>query len=63
MSSSSNFASSQGVVSGSNQFLAVAGAVFLGMSMLFVLGFMQGPGDALHNAAHDTRHSFAFPCH
>jgi cobalt transporter subunit CbtB len=19
--------------------------------------------DALHNAAHDTRHAFAFPCH
>ena len=33
----------------------------LGLVMLFGVGFAQI--DAVHNAAHDTRHSAAFPCH
>ena len=33
----------------------------LGMFMLYGVGF-AGP-QALHNAAHDGRHAFAFPCH
>jgi cobalt transporter subunit CbtB len=33
----------------------------LGCLVLFGVGLL--PMDALHNAAHDTRHSFAFPCH
>ena len=33
----------------------------LGSLVLLGVGFL--PMDALHNAAHDTRHSFAFPCH
>lgn len=35
-------------------------AVF-GIFMVGVVGFAQI--DAVHNAAHDTRHAFAFPCH
>jgi cobalt transporter subunit CbtB len=31
----------------------------LGVAMLFAVGFM----DVAHNAAHDTRHAIAFPCH
>ena len=36
-------------------------AAMLGMVLLFGVGF--SPISALHNAAHDTRHSTAFPCH
>ena len=37
------------------------GALVFGAVILFAVGFM--PVDAAHNAAHDTRHSLAFPCH
>jgi len=37
------------------------GALVFGAAVLFAVGFM--PMDAAHNAAHDTRHSLAFPCH
>ncbi|MBQ31632.1 MAG: cobalt transporter [Deltaproteobacteria bacterium] len=34
-----------------------------GIALIYAVGFAQGSGDVLHNAAHDTRHSVAFPCH
>ena len=40
--------------------IAVAGALF-GLFLIYGVGFAQPA--AIHNAAHDTRHSFAFPCH
>jgi cobalt transporter subunit CbtB len=36
-------------------------AALLGLFILYGVGF-AGPA-TLHNAAHDTRHAFAFPCH
>ena len=33
----------------------------LGLVIVFAAGF--SPSEAVHNAAHDSRHSFAFPCH
>jgi cobalt transporter subunit CbtB len=36
-------------------------AVMLGLFVVGFAGFSQL--DAVHNAAHDTRHSNAFPCH
>ncbi len=39
---------------------ALASAVF-GLVMLYTVGFV--PLDAVHNAAHDSRHGAAFPCH
>ncbi len=42
---------------------AIAGAVLLGVFVLFGTGFAQGKGGMLHNAAHDTRHTLVFPCH
>ncbi|WP_237446051.1 CbtB domain-containing protein [Sinobacterium norvegicum] len=36
-------------------------AVCFGFLVLFSVGF--SPMDVAHNAAHDTRHSLAFPCH
>lgn len=35
--------------------------ILLGAFILF--GTAIAPIDAAHNAAHDSRHSFAFPCH
>jgi cobalt transporter subunit CbtB len=36
-------------------------AALLGLFILYGTGFAQP--DLLHNAAHDARHAFAFPCH
>ena len=36
-------------------------AVMLGAFLIYGVGF-AGPS-AIHNAAHDVRHAFAFPCH
>lgn len=37
----------------------VFAAIGLGLALIFLVGFT----DIAHNAAHDTRHAFAFPCH
>ena len=34
---------------------------FLGLGILFVVGFADA--DMLHAAAHDGRHGVSFPCH
>ncbi len=34
---------------------------FLGATLLFTAGFASSA--AMHDAAHDTRHSAGFPCH
>ena len=36
-------------------------AALLGLFILYGVGFANPA--TIHNAAHDTRHSFAFPCH
>jgi cobalt transporter subunit CbtB len=36
-------------------------AVVFGTAILFVVGFSHST--IAHNAAHDTRHALAFPCH
>jgi len=36
-------------------------AMIFGLIVLFAVGF--APMDVAHNAAHDTRHVHAFPCH
>lgn len=36
-------------------------ALVFGAAVLFAIGFL--PLEAAHNAAHDTRHTLAFPCH
>ena len=43
----------------------ILGAVMLlaGSLLIFVVGFAQGAGGFLHNAAHDTRHAITIPCH
>jgi len=41
------------------------GAVMLlvGTLLIFAVGFAQGAGGGLHNAAHDTRPAITIPCH
>lgn len=41
--------------------LSATFAILLGAFFIFGAGFAQI--DAVHNAAHDVRHAFAFPCH
>jgi cobalt transporter subunit CbtB len=41
--------------------IAAAMAALLGLFLIWGVGFSHIA--ALHNAAHDTRHSMAFPCH
>jgi cobalt transporter subunit CbtB len=36
-------------------------ALFIGAFFIWGAGLAQS--DTLHNAAHDTRHSYGFPCH
>lgn len=36
-------------------------ALLFGLLILFAVGF--APMGVAHNAAHDVRHSLAFPCH
>ncbi|MGC4027203.1 MAG: CbtB domain-containing protein [Mesorhizobium sp.] len=53
--------STLGGVSTSSRVLQLALAGVLG---LFIVGFSGfAPMEAVHNAAHDYRHSMAFPCH
>ena len=35
----------------------------VGTVLMFAVGFAQGAGGFLHNAAHDTRHAVTVPCH
>lgn len=41
--------------------LPAVAAILLGVFVLFGVGFAGAT--TIHNAAHDSRHSFAFPCH
>ena len=36
-------------------------AFIAGLALIFLVGFAPMP--EVHNVAHDTRHSAAFPCH
>lgn len=39
----------------------ILAAALLGLFIVYGVGF--APVSAVHNAAHDVRHGFAFPCH
>ena len=46
-------------LSGSN--LQISIALIFGVMLVAIVGL--APMEVLHNAAHDVRHVFAFPCH
>ena len=43
------------------RFIPALSAMLLGLTLVLVVGFAPVP--EIHNAAHDTRHTAAFPCH
>ncbi len=45
-------------VSNTTQILVALG---IGVALVLFVGF--APMELVHNAAHDARHAFAFPCH
>lgn len=47
--------------SAQSRYMQLALAGLLGIFVIGFLGFAQM--EAVHNAAHDYRHSMAFPCH
>ena len=47
----------------SKRMTAAVQMILTGAVLIFVVGFAQGSGGFLHNAAHDTRHVASFPCH
>lgn len=40
---------------------AVTAALVIGVALIYTTGFAASSN--VHNAAHDTRHGLAFPCH
>ncbi len=44
-----------------SRLVAISVLAGLGIALVFVAGFASP--QALHNAAHDSRHSLSFPCH
>lgn len=53
-------AAASGLVRTGTALPAVA-AILFGAFLLWGVGFAHP--DMIHNAAHDSRHSFSFPCH
>lgn len=41
----------------------IAGLTALILGVFLIYGAGLANADVLHNAAHDTRHAFGFPCH
>ncbi len=61
MSSSTLTHSAEASASLSQRLVVAIGAGLLGALLVYFAGFSHV--EAVHNAAHDTRHSAAFPCH
>ena len=61
MQAQAGASSAAAVVSRSERLAAAAVAALLGLGVIWGVGFSHV--EAWHNAAHDTRHSMAFPCH
>ena len=61
MSQSALSSSTVGVQGRASGILATLAVGVFGIFLIYSAGFLHL--DAVHNAAHDARHSFAFPCH
>lgn len=59
--SSTRHASASTTATLSQRIVAAVSASILGACLVYFAGFSHI--EAVHNAAHDTRHSAAFPCH
>jgi len=47
--------------SATRHFIPALSAMLFGLMLVLLVGFAPIP--QVHNAAHDTRHTAAFPCH
>lgn len=56
-----NASSNVSSISGLRRIVNACCAMSMGVVLLYFAGFSSMP--VLHNAAHDTRHTAAFPCH
>lgn len=56
-----NTATASSQASVSERVKAATAALALGSVLVFAVGFAHST--SIHNAAHDTRHTLAFPCH
>jgi cobalt transporter subunit CbtB len=61
MNTNNSLVQEQSITLASSKNLQLFAAATLSIVILFGVGF--APMDMAHNAAHDTRHSVAFPCH
>jgi cobalt transporter subunit CbtB len=61
MSISTTSQTSSHITTQTQRLTAAISAMILGACLVYFAGFSRL--DAVHNAAHDTRHSAAFPCH
>ncbi|MGO4003326.1 MULTISPECIES: CbtB-domain containing protein [Pseudomonas] len=59
--SSTRHATAAGTTTLGQRLVAALSASILGACLVYFAGFSHI--EAVHNAAHDTRHSAAFPCH
>lgn len=59
--SSTRHATASGTTTLGQRLVAAISASILGACLVYFAGFSHI--EAVHNAAHDTRHSAAFPCH
>jgi cobalt transporter subunit CbtB len=46
---------------GTRHLVPALSAMLMGLTLVLIVGF--APVAEVHNAAHDTRHTAAFPCH
>ncbi len=61
MSTHAGSANSPVITIASNSLLKSISMLAAGSFLVFIVGF--APVSAIHNAAHDTRHTSAMPCH
>ena len=61
ISTASHSTSASSAATQTQRLTAAVSAMILGACLVYFAGFSHI--DAVHNAAHDTRHSAAFPCH
>ncbi len=48
---------------GAKSTIVLAAVAAIGLGLLLLAGAGFAAPEVLHNAAHDSRHAFAFPCH
>ena len=61
MSKTQIAAEARAVTQSGTKTVTIAAATLIGALFIYLVGFL--PVEAMHNYAHDTRHSITAPCH